>query len=368
MEANKEAALKCRALAEKYLNEGNKAKCLQLCEKAERLAGGSLAGVDRLRTLASASSQRTPARASTGAARPTPATPATATPVKAAYTPQQVEAVKEVIATKRQGHYAVLGIQKRATDDEIKKAYRKLALKFHPDKNRAPHAEEAFKCIGLAFATLSDRDKRRHYDTYGDDEPEQGMPNMRRRRPPGGGVYADEMSPEDIFNVFFGGGYPQQHVRRRPAQRRAAPPQNMYQQLAQFVPILLLVLLTGFGNSGSLLREPAFSLKRTAKYRHERLTKSRGVVRDVRYFVADGFSAQHARDMYGLKRQEMNVASEYQTQLRYACFGAKQRVRTLENHAYSTFQAARRRDYLERAKNVDESDCALLQEVFGIQM
>ena len=43
---------------------------------------------------------------------------------------------------------------------------------------------------------------------YGDDEPEPGMGVPRRRRPPGGGVYADEMSPEDIFNMFFGGGYP----------------------------------------------------------------------------------------------------------------------------------------------------------------
>ena len=46
MEANRDAALKCRALADKYLREGNKAKCLALCDKAERLAGGSLAGVD----------------------------------------------------------------------------------------------------------------------------------------------------------------------------------------------------------------------------------------------------------------------------------------------------------------------------------
>ena len=98
-------------------------------------------------------------------------------------------------------HYEVLDVSQRATEFEIKAAFRKLALKFHPDKNRAPDADEAFKCIGLAFATLSDKGKRRHYDLYGDDEPEPGMNHMRRRRPPGGGVYADEMSPEDIFNM-----------------------------------------------------------------------------------------------------------------------------------------------------------------------
>ena len=98
-------------------------------------------------------------------------------------------------------HYEVLDVSQRATEFEIKAAFRKLALKFHPDKNRAPDADEAFKCIGLAFATLSDKGKRRHYDLYGDDEPEPGLNHMRRRRPPGGGVYADEMSPEDIFNM-----------------------------------------------------------------------------------------------------------------------------------------------------------------------
>ena len=152
-----------------------------------------------------------------------------------------------MIAAKRRGHYAA-GIEKTADEDQIKRAYRKLALKFHPDKNRAPDADEAFKCIGLAFATLSDKDKRRHYDMYGDDEPEPGMGVPRRRRPPGGGVYADEMSPEDIFNMFFGGGYPQQHVRRR-THRRAPPPQDWRQQVAQFMPLLFLCLIM-FGNSG----------------------------------------------------------------------------------------------------------------------
>ena len=94
MEANRDAALKCRALAEKYLKEGNKAKCLSLCDKAERLAGGSLAGVDRLRTLASASTGGAAARESTKPA---------ATPTKQAFTPQQVEAVKKIIAAKRRG-------------------------------------------------------------------------------------------------------------------------------------------------------------------------------------------------------------------------------------------------------------------------
>lgn len=66
-------------------------------------------------------------------------------------------------------YYKTLGIQKGATDDDIKKAYRKLALKYHPDKNKAAGAEEKFKEIAEAYEVLSDKKKRDVYDRYGED-------------------------------------------------------------------------------------------------------------------------------------------------------------------------------------------------------
>ncbi|CAG2173308.1 unnamed protein product, partial [Oppiella nova] len=66
-------------------------------------------------------------------------------------------------------YYSILGISKNATVDDIKKAYRKLALKYHPDKNKAPEAEEKFKLIAEAYEVLSDKKKRDIYDQYGEE-------------------------------------------------------------------------------------------------------------------------------------------------------------------------------------------------------
>lgn len=111
------------------------------------------------------------------------------------------------MSTKRD-YYEVLGTQKNASQDEIKSQYRKLALKFHPDRNKSPDAAEHFKEVSEAYAVLSDSEKRKIYDTYG----HQGVD----------GKYSTEdifqgsrVNFEDIFgsgfdsifqNLFGGGG------------------------------------------------------------------------------------------------------------------------------------------------------------------
>ena len=67
----------------------------------------------------------------------------------------------------KRDYYEVLEIQKNASKDDIKNAYRKLALKFHPDRNKSPGAEDKFKEISEAYAVLSDNEKKTRYDTYG---------------------------------------------------------------------------------------------------------------------------------------------------------------------------------------------------------
>src|SRR3989337_2834439 len=70
------------------------------------------------------------------------------------------------MAAKRD-YYEVLGVPKSASKEEIKDSYRKLALQYHPDRNKSPDAEEKFKEISEAYAVLSDDEKRAQYDQFG---------------------------------------------------------------------------------------------------------------------------------------------------------------------------------------------------------
>ena len=89
--------------------------------------------------------------------------------------------------------YDLLMVDREANDTQIKKAYRKLAMKYHPDRNRdnPEEASKQFKEISRAYEILSDPKKRRMYDQFGDKGVENGMPDI---------------DPMNMFNTMFGGG------------------------------------------------------------------------------------------------------------------------------------------------------------------
>jgi molecular chaperone DnaJ len=126
-------------------------------------------------------------------------------------------------------YYEVLGLARDATADDIKKAYRKLALKCHPDRNQGdPDAEKKFKEISAAYEVLSDTQKRAHYDRFGSE------PAGFRGGPPGGGAGMDDamrtfmeafggMGVDSLFESFFGGqrGGGQGRAAQQGASKRA---------------------------------------------------------------------------------------------------------------------------------------------------
>lgn len=125
-------------------------------------------------------------------------------------------------------YYEILGLKKGATAAEIKSAYRKLALKFHPDQNKAKDAEEKFKEINQAYEVLSDAQKKQAYDQFGHAAFEQGAGGGMGGNPFAGGFGngagpftwsyqsgnggnpfegMDFNDPFEIFESFFGGGF-----------------------------------------------------------------------------------------------------------------------------------------------------------------
>lgn len=116
------------------------------------------------------------------------------------------------MATKRD-YYEILGVDKKASADDIKSAYRKLAMQYHPDKNKSPDAEEKFKEISESYAVLSDQGKRQQYDQFG----HAGIDQRYSQEDIFRGVDFEDLFRDigmsgrgrgggSIFDIFFGGG------------------------------------------------------------------------------------------------------------------------------------------------------------------
>ena len=109
----------------------------------------------------------------------------------------------------KKDYYEIIGVPKDADETEIKKAYRKLAMKYHPDRNPSPEAEEKFKEISEAYGVLSDSEKRKQYDRFG----HAGIDSRYTQEDIFKGIHFEDLGFGfggggfgDIFDAFFGGG------------------------------------------------------------------------------------------------------------------------------------------------------------------
>ncbi len=115
------------------------------------------------------------------------------------------------MATTKRDYYDVLGISRNATPEDVKKAFRKLAMKYHPDRNNSGDASEQFKAVNEAYEVLSDQEKRAMYDRFGHAGPQQAFGGARGFEGFGFTGFGD------IFDAFFGGS-----TARRGGPRRGA--------------------------------------------------------------------------------------------------------------------------------------------------
>ncbi|VEN35058.1 unnamed protein product [Callosobruchus maculatus] len=321
MEVNKDEALRCLELAEKYIRDKNREKAEKFLYKAEKLfptqrAKDLLLQIN-LMAPASAPEMNQPRKRNVAMK---PEEMETKAPE---YTLEQEQAVKRIKMCK--DYYEILCVSKDATDTDIKKAYKKLALQMHPDKNKAPGASEAFKAVGNAVAVLTDPEKRKQYDLYGSEE--ERISTSRSYHSYSRGFESDATA-EELFNMFFGAGFNNSNVYVRRGGRwqrqttgsqqehhtHQRETQNGYTAFIQVLPILLAILLSMA--SSFFISDPAYSLQASSKYPIQRHTQNLRIP----YYVKENF---HTEYQGSVRRLELSVEEEYISNLRHACYREK---------------------------------------------
>uniref|UniRef100_A0A3P8WIW9 DnaJ heat shock protein family (Hsp40) member B12b n=1 Tax=Cynoglossus semilaevis TaxID=244447 RepID=A0A3P8WIW9_CYNSE len=341
MEVNRDEAERCIDIATAALKNEQPEKAQRFLEKAQRLFPTEKAKELLNQRRQPVSEEAKPEEKPTEAAK--------------SYSSEQVEAVRRVKQCK--DFYEILSVQKDASEDELKRSYRKLALKFHPDKNHAPGATEAFKAIGNAYAVLSNVNKRRQYDQC---EEERKHPS---RQSPSDRNFEPDISPEDLFNMFFGGGYPS-NVSLNTKHFLCLKIFFLYLPLmlslqgglalfVQVMPILILVIVSAL--SQIMVNSPPYSLsfRPSAGYTQKRLTEKL----KVPYYVGEQFS----KDFTGmdLKNLERAVEDDYISNLRNNCWKEKQQKEGMLYRARYFGDS----DLYQRAQRARTPSCAKLSEI-----
>ncbi|KAI9580696.1 dnaJ homolog subfamily B member 12 [Glossina fuscipes] len=366
-EMNKGEALHCIEIAERAFSEGNLAKAEKFLVKAERLCptnkakellakvksvppssdGGHVNSNSNKDQRSGNNDTETRRRHNSGTRK-----------VEPDYTTEQLDAVRKV--KKCKDYYEILGVTKTATDSEIKKAYKKLALQLHPDKNRAPGAAEAFKAVGNAAGVLTDAEKRKQYDLYGLNEHHNHGGNANSTR---SGYYTSDfgytrgfqadVSAEELFNMFFGGGFPQQNIymrsQRRRQQREERENQSSSSALINLLPILLLIGLSMM--SSLFISDPIYSLTQSHKYSSKRETNTL----KIPYYVKENFYAEYQGSV---GRLEESVEEEFINHLKHSCA----RERTYRDSMMTKARTFGDRELYRKAQNINLPSCDNLQK------
>jgi len=367
MESNREGAEQCYAKAVDAVKGGDRDKAIRMLQKSIRMfetekATTLLEQIEKMQDMPKSSPNENENVRRRAAPQPEKSES------RGDFTPEQKNIVTRILQAKND-YYKILALEKGANENEIKKAYRKLALKLHPDKNQAPRADEAFKMVGKAYAVLSDQDKRDSYDRYGADGP-QVQSNFSRggtRHYHQGGYYDDDFNPEDIFNMFFGGGMPTGNVRRHHFRFNAGHQhQRRHQQQyesnnfgvwLQFMPLLVLIGLSLISNL--MTPDPTYSLHRYPNRGYS--TKIFTEKDRIPYYVKSDYATEYPQGSNDRRKVESQVRNEHIENLRINCYqetlNAEQKMRRA--------QLYRDKKMMEQAQNMPRPNCNRLNELTG---
>ncbi|SPQ94888.1 unnamed protein product (mitochondrion) [Plasmodiophora brassicae] len=341
--ANRDASVQCLAQSREAFRRNDLAKALALCEKSVRLypieEAKTFLNAIKLKLEKERQQQQQQQRSQSSQQTSKDARSSEENdhrkhgPVRGDYTEEQQRLAVEIRSTKC--YYARLGVEKNCSDIElIKKAYKKKAFQFHPDKNHAPAADDAFKAVNQAHECLTDPDRKAAYDSGGMFHPQD-----------------DVLTPEDILHMFFSGGAHGMPHRRRGHHRARPGPwahatnanadqsASLRQLLMQFLPIILLFVFSmwsgpsssGAGRVGVAGGEgEVFTLAPGNGFITQRTTADQGLV----YYVKPQFVHWYGHDKRALARIDRLVTVSHMAALKAEC----------------TKQTQEREDAIERAK------------------
>ncbi|KAK9048168.1 hypothetical protein SSX86_032869 [Deinandra increscens subsp. villosa] len=274
---NKDEALRCLKIGKDAVGLGDRSRALKFISKAQRL-DPSLPVHDLLSNLetdhpADESPSKPAANGAgdtSGVRRRVPLTGSSSGSGTGAYTQEQITIVSDI--KRKKDYYEILGLEKSSSVEDIRKAYRKLSLKVHPGKNKAPGSEEAFKKVSKAFQCLSNEESRKQYDVIRSDEPVVYERRAARRGNSNGFYYDGDVDAEEIFrNFFFGGMNPRATTQftgfsfgsgGAGAGMQAGNGSGGMRMLLQVLPVLLILLLNFLPSN-----EPVYTLSRTYELR-----------------------------------------------------------------------------------------------------